>query len=171
MTIASTTKPPESPHEKAPGRFFRIFTSLLLCLDEDTFHALTIVASGIERILADVVAVTLKAVNSIQINNLRPVDAHEVRMLCQHLFNPPQPMIRHLVPLIRQEYDASILEGSHPHNLVIPHLLPLLISLHEEAVTYYIRNLLTVFNPFRSSFIVKACYMSGKFCNFAAVMG
>ena len=76
--MASTTKPPESPHEKAPGRFFRIFTSLLLCLDEDTFHALTIVASGIERILADVVAVTLKAVNSIQINNLRPVDAHEV---------------------------------------------------------------------------------------------
>ena len=81
MTIASTTKPSESPHEKAPGRLFRIFTSLLLCLDEDSFHALTLVASSVQRILADVVAITLKTVNGIQINNLRPVDAHEVRML------------------------------------------------------------------------------------------
>lgn len=145
MTIVSTTKPPESPHEKAPGRLFRIFTSLLLCLDEDTFHALTIVASGIERILADVVAVTLKAVNSIQINNLRPVDAHEIRMLCQHLFNSPQPMVHHQALPVGQEHDTPILEGSHPQNLIIPHLLPLLISLHKEAVTYYIRPLPTVF--------------------------
>ena len=78
VTIASTTKPSESPHEKAPGRFFRIFTSLLLCLDEDSFHTLAVVTSSIERILPDVVAVTLKAVNAIQIDNLRPVDAHEV---------------------------------------------------------------------------------------------
>ena len=78
MTIASTTKPSESPHEKAPGRLFCVLMSLLLCLDEDTFHALTIVASGIERILADIVAITLKAVNSIQIDNLLPVDAHKI---------------------------------------------------------------------------------------------
>ena len=136
VTIASTTKPSESPHEKAPGRLFRIFTSLLLCLDEDTFHALTIVASGIERILPDVVAVTFKAVNSIQINNLRPVDTHEVLVLLQHLFNPPQSMVHHQASLISQEHDTPILEGSHPQNLVIPHLLPLLISLHEEAIPH-----------------------------------
>ena len=61
----STTKPSESPHEKAPGRLFRIFTSLLLCLDEDSFHTLAVIASGIERILADIVTVTLKPINSI----------------------------------------------------------------------------------------------------------
>ena len=51
---------------------------MLLCLDEDSFHALTVIASGIERILADIVAITLKAVNSIQIDNLLPVDAHKI---------------------------------------------------------------------------------------------
>ena len=57
MSTASTAKPSESFFMSTLGRLFRIFTSLLLRLDEDTFHALTIVASGIERILADVVAV------------------------------------------------------------------------------------------------------------------
>lgn len=61
MTIASTTKPSESPHEKTPGRLFRIFTSLLLRLDEHSLHTLAVVTSGIERILPDVVAVTLTA--------------------------------------------------------------------------------------------------------------
>ena len=42
---------------RLPGGFF---TSLLLCLDEHTFHTLTVIASGIERILPDIVAVTLK---------------------------------------------------------------------------------------------------------------
>ena len=113
------------------------FTSLLLRLDEHALHALTINTSSIERILADIVAITLKAVNSIKINNLWPVDTHEVRMLRQHFLNTPQSMINHLVPLIRQEYDASILKGSHPHNLVIPHLLPLLVSLNEEAIPHF----------------------------------
>ena len=66
----STTKPSESPHENTPGRLFRIFTSLLLCLDEDSFHTLAVIASGIERILADIVAITLKAIYGIQIDNL-----------------------------------------------------------------------------------------------------
>ena len=92
VTIASTAKPSESPYEKAPGRFFRIFTSLLLCLDEHSLHALTINTSSIQWVLADIVAITLKAIYGIQIDNLRPIDAHEIRMLCQHLFNPPQPM-------------------------------------------------------------------------------
>ena len=96
----STTKPSESPHEKAPGRLFRIFTSLLLCLDEDSFHTLAVIASGIERILADIVAITLKAINEIQIDNLRPVDAHKVRMLRQHLLNPPKPMVHHQASLV-----------------------------------------------------------------------
>ena len=79
MTKVSTTKPSESPHEKAPGRLFSVFTSsLLLRLDEHALHTLTVVTSGIERILADVVAITLKAIYGIQIDNLRPVDAHEV---------------------------------------------------------------------------------------------
>ena len=51
---------------------------MLLRLDEHTFHPLTENTSSIERVLADVVAVTFKPVNSIQIDNLRPVDAHEV---------------------------------------------------------------------------------------------
>ncbi|WP_143007311.1 hypothetical protein [Segatella bryantii] len=42
------------------------------------------------------------------------------------------------------EHDTAIfrlrsttrLEGSHPQNLVIPHLRPLLISLHEEAIPH-----------------------------------
>ena len=83
MTIASTTKPPESPHEKAPGRFFRVFTSLLLRLG---LRPSLLTLSRMSKLfcprllaaLADVVAITVKAVNSIQINNLRPVDAHEV---------------------------------------------------------------------------------------------
>ena len=111
--------------------------SLLFSLNEHTFHTLAVVASGIQRVLVDIVAVSLKAVNNIQIDNLRPVDAHEVRMLRQHLLNPPQPMVHHLIPLTSQEHDASILEGSHPQNLVIPHLRPTLIGLHEEAVLHY----------------------------------
>ena len=62
-------------------------------------------------------------------------------------------MVHHQALAVCQEHDTPIfrlrsttrLEGSHPQNLVIPHLLPLLISLHEEAVTYYIRPLPTVF--------------------------
>ena len=64
---------------------------MLLCLDEDSFHALTVIASGIERILADIVAITLKAVNSIQINNLRPVDAHEI-LFRSFIFNKSHDM-------------------------------------------------------------------------------
>ena len=60
-------------------------------------------------------------------------------------------MVHHQALPVGQEHDAAIfrlrsttrLEGSHPQNLVIPHLLPLLISLHEEAVFYYIRILPT----------------------------
>jgi len=51
---------------------------LLLRLDEHTFHPLTVNTSSIERVLADVVTVSLKAVNNIKIDNLRPVDAHKV---------------------------------------------------------------------------------------------
>ena len=87
---------------------------MLLRLDEHTFHPLTVNTRSIQRVLADIVTVTLKPINSIQIDNLRPVDAHEVRMLRQHLLNTLQPMIHHLVPFIRQEYDTAILEGSHP---------------------------------------------------------
>ena len=108
--------------------------SLLLRLDEHTFHALSVITRSIQRVLADIVTVTLKPINSIQINNLRPVDAHEIRMLRQHLLNPPQPMVHHQALPVGQEHDTPILEGSHPQNLVIPHLLPLLISLHEEAI-------------------------------------
>ena len=55
-------------------------------------------------------------------------------------------MVYHQASLISKEHDTPILEGSHPQNLVIPHLRPLLVSLHEEAVSHYIRNLLTVFS-------------------------
>lgn len=65
---------------------------MLLRLDEYALHTLAVVTSSIERILADIVAITLKAVNSIQIDNLRPVDAYEVSMVLQYLFNPPQPL-------------------------------------------------------------------------------
>ena len=50
-------------------------------------------------------------------------------------------MVHHQALPVGQEHDTAILEGSHPHNLVIPHLLPLLISLHEEAIPHYIRTL------------------------------
>ena len=53
--------------------------SLLLCLNEHTFHPLAVNARCIQRVLADIVAVSLKTVNNIQIDNLRPVDTHEVR--------------------------------------------------------------------------------------------
>jgi len=53
-------------------------TSLLLRLDKHTFHALSVITRSIQRVLADIVTVTLKPINSIQIDNLRPVDAHEV---------------------------------------------------------------------------------------------
>ena len=55
-----------------------MFTSLLLRLDEHSLHTLAVVTSSIERILADIVAITLKAIYGIQIDNLRPVDAYEV---------------------------------------------------------------------------------------------
>ena len=51
---------------------------MLLRLDEHTFHPLTVNTRSIQRVLADIVTVTLKPINSIQIYNLRPVDAHEV---------------------------------------------------------------------------------------------
>lgn len=54
-------------HEYSRAAFF---TSLLLRLDEHSLHTLAVVTSSIERILADIVAITLKAVNSIKINNL-----------------------------------------------------------------------------------------------------
>ena len=65
---------------------------MLLCLDEHTFHALSVITRSIQRVLADIVTVTLKPINSIQIDNLRPVDAHEVLVLLQHFFNPPQSL-------------------------------------------------------------------------------
>ena len=65
---------------------------MLLRLDEHTFHTLAVVASGIQRVLADIVAISLKAVNKIKIDNLRPVDAYEVSMVLQYLFNPPKPL-------------------------------------------------------------------------------
>ena len=52
--------------------------SLLFSLNEHTFHTLAVVASGIQRVFANVVAIPLKSVNAIQIDNLRPVDAHKV---------------------------------------------------------------------------------------------
>jgi len=62
--------------------------SLLFSLNEHTFHTLAVVASGIQRVFANVVAILgqakrqsrapLKSVNAIQIDNLRPVDAHKV---------------------------------------------------------------------------------------------
>ena len=51
---------------------------MLLRLDEHTFHPLTVNTRSIQRVLADIVTVTLKSVNAIQIDNLRPVDTHEV---------------------------------------------------------------------------------------------
>ncbi len=62
----------------ATRRLFCVLMSLLFSLNEHTFHTLAVVASGIQRVLADIIAVSLKAVNNIQIDNLRPVDAHEV---------------------------------------------------------------------------------------------
>ena len=88
--------------------------SLLFSLNEHTFHTLAVVARCIQRVLADIVAVSLKAVNNIQIDNLRPVDTHEVRMLRQHLLNPPQPMVHHQASLTSQEHDTTVFEGSHP---------------------------------------------------------
>jgi len=55
-----------------------LLPSLNRSLNEYTFHMLAVVASGIQRVFANVVAIPLKPVNAIQIDNLRPVDAHEV---------------------------------------------------------------------------------------------
>ena len=77
-----------------------LLPSLNRSLDENTFHTLAVVASSIQRVLADIVTVTLKPINSIQIDNLRPVDAHKILMLRQHLLNPPQPMIHHQASLV-----------------------------------------------------------------------
>ena len=89
----------------ATGRLFCVLMSLLFSLNEHTFHTLAVVASGIQRVFANVVAIPLKSVNAIQIDNLRPVDAHEVRMLRQHLLNPPQPMVHHQASLTSQEHE------------------------------------------------------------------
>ena len=80
--------PPGSPHTVATGRLFCVLMSLLFSLNEHTFHTLAVVASGIQRFFANVVAILgqakrqsrapLKSVNAIQIDNLRPVDAHKV---------------------------------------------------------------------------------------------
>ena len=65
-------KSPESPHEETPGRLLSVFTSsLVLRLDEHSFHTLTIITSSIQWVLANVVAITLKAIYGIQIDNLR----------------------------------------------------------------------------------------------------
>ena len=71
-------------------------------------------------------------------------------------------MVHHQALPVGQEHDTPIfrlrsttrLEGSHPHNLVIPHLFPLLVSLHEEAVPHYIRTLPTVFSKIQKFIIV-----------------
>lgn len=55
-----------------------LLPSLNRSLNEYTFHALSVITRSIQRVLADIVTVTLKPINSIQIDNLRPVDAHEV---------------------------------------------------------------------------------------------
>ena len=43
--------------------------SLLLRLNEYTFHTLSVITRSIQRVLADIVTVTLKPINSIQIYN------------------------------------------------------------------------------------------------------
>ena len=53
-------------HEYSRAAFSRHCCFALM----NTLHTLAVVTSSIERILADIVAITLKAVNSIKINNL-----------------------------------------------------------------------------------------------------
>jgi hypothetical protein len=47
-----------------------LLPSLNRSLNEYTFHTLAVVASGIQRVLTNVVAIPLKPVNAIQIDNL-----------------------------------------------------------------------------------------------------
>ena len=68
------------------------------------------------------------------------------------------------ISLTSQEHDASILEGSHPHNLVIPHLLPLLTGLHEEAVFHNIRTLPTDFTKIQKFILFHLYLILGNNC-------
>ena len=68
VTAASPWPTAEPAHAQQNEQ--ALLPSLNRSLDEHTFHALSVITRSIQRVLADIVTVTLKPINSIQIDNL-----------------------------------------------------------------------------------------------------